>query len=219
MMAFLDYSRKIAAIFRSPVASPGFSRRALLRNVFLVSWLSGSLALAQAQDSAKSSETGRESALNAELVGQTAPDTTFTGADGQKIALASYRGKPVLIDLWATWCIPCLAALPSLNRIFKDFKSKGLTIIGVDQDKIPARATAYLAQHHYNWTNFHDGDRSVEEAMRGYVLPLTVLIDGNGKIVYYDLGSDEAGLRKAIAGLGPDFASVASPARAANLLP
>jgi thiol-disulfide isomerase/thioredoxin len=143
-------------------------------------------------------------------------DVTFAGADEKEITLSSYRDKPLLIDLWATWCAPCLVALPSLNRIFAEVKEKGLAVISFDQDKGAASATAYLARHHYRWTNFHDGDRSVEKALQGDSIPLTVLIDAKGMIVYFDFGGDDAGLRKAIAGLGPEFASVAPSAETAD---
>jgi hypothetical protein len=103
-----------------------------------------------------------------------------------------------------------LVALPSLNRIFAEVREKGLAVISFDQDRDAARATAYLARHHYNWPNFHDGDRSVEKALQGDSIPLTILFDANGKIVYFDFGGDEASLRTAIAGLGPEFASVAT---------
>jgi thiol-disulfide isomerase/thioredoxin len=209
-MASLDYPPKIAVRLRQRIHGLAFS---LL--------VTASYALGQASPPKPDADSAvsRTSQLRSAMVGQTVADLTFTAADGKQTQLASYRGKPVLIDLWATWCAPCLIALPSIKHVFTDFKDKGLGVISVDQDKVPARATEYLAQHHYKWTNFHDGDRSVERAMKGYSLPLTVLIDANGKIVYYDLESNEAALRKAIAGLGPEFASVPTFAAAVGPSP
>jgi thiol-disulfide isomerase/thioredoxin len=140
----------------------------------------------------------------------------FVGKDGKEVALSSYRGKPLLIDLWATWCGPCLAALPSLNRIYAEIKDKGMEFISfdevgdpVDEDKDAARATNYMAQHHYKWKNLHDDARRVATALQCDGMPLVLVIDANGKIVYFDFGGQEADLRKAIAGLGPQFGSVA----------
>lgn len=144
-----------------------------------------------------------------EMVGETVADVTFTGANGEEISLSSYRGKPLLIELWATWCAPCRSALPALNRISLEVKGKGLAIISFDQDRDGTRATAYLARHHYDWMNFHDEDRNVEKALRGGAIPLTVLIDAKGKIAYFRFSGTEADLRMAIAQLGPEFASVA----------
>jgi len=151
-----------------------------------------------------------------EMIGQTVPDVSLAGANGEEVALSSWRGKPVLIDLWATWCSPCLAALPKLNGLYAEIKDKGMEFVSLDEpgdaadeDKDAARAIAYLAQHHYNWKNFHDSESKVASALGCDGLPLVVLIDANGKIVYFDFGGHEADLRKAIAGLGPEFASVA----------
>jgi len=147
---------------------------------------------------------------NTTLKGQIAPDAVFESG-GKKLSLNSYRGRPVLIDLWATWCGPCLISMPSLNRIYNDAKDKGLLVVSFDEDHDPEAASSYLARHHYSWTNYHDPDKSVQKALKGEGIPLTVLIDSEGKVVFYDFGGDEAELRKAIAGLGPQFASFASP--------
>ncbi len=137
------------------------------------------------------------------MVGKTAPEISFTASDGKKIDLASYRGKPVLIDFWATWCGPCLLSMPFVQHIYNDYKSKGLTLLSFDQDEVPDNATEYLTRHHYAWTNFHDTDSKVRKAFKGNGIPFTVLIDAEGKIVYYDFSGDEIALRKAIAPLEP----------------
>lgn len=146
----------------------------------------------------------------AAMVGQMAPDVTFNGADGKKIKLSSYRGKPLLIDFWATWCGPCIVSMPALGRIYSETKDKGLQVIGFDQSTAADDSALYLKRHHYGWTNYHDDDKAVYKALKGDGIPLMVLIDSQGKIVYYDFGGDERELRKVIASLGPEFASVAS---------
>jgi thiol-disulfide isomerase/thioredoxin/outer membrane lipoprotein-sorting protein len=138
-----------------------------------------------------------------QMVGKAAPEVSFTAPDGRKIDLAFYRGKPVLIDLWATWCGPCLLSMPSLDRIYNDYKGKGLIVLSFDQDSEPENATEYLARHHYTWSNFHDTGYKVGTAFKNSGIPLTILIDAEGKIVYYDFGGDEPALRKAIAALEP----------------
>jgi thiol-disulfide isomerase/thioredoxin len=145
------------------------------------------------------------------LTGQRAPEVSFVAADGKKIPIASYRGKPLLLDFWATWCGPCLASMPALNRIYQDIKDKGIPLVTLDLDHSdPDAATDYLARHNYGWTNYHDTDGEISRAFKDEGIPLTVLIDAQGKIVYYGFGGDEAGIRKAIAALGPEFASVAT---------
>ena len=138
------------------------------------------------------------------------PDVTFTGHDGKKIELTSYRGKPALIDFWATWCGPCLLSMPALSRIYSETRDKGLQVIGFDQSATAVDGAIYLQRHHYEWTNYHDDEKVVFTALKGDGIPLIVLIDSKGKIVYYDFGTDERELRNAIATQGQEFASIAS---------
>lgn len=145
------------------------------------------------------------------LMGQPAPDVSFIAPDGGKVALSSYRGKPLLLDFWATWCGPCLAWMPALNRIYMDVKDKGVAVVTVDQDSAAENAVGYLARHGYLWTNYHDDNGNIGKAFKSEGIPLTILIDSQGRIVYYDFGGDEAAARKAIAALGPEFASIATP--------
>ena len=145
----------------------------------------------------------------AQMVGQVTPEITFKGPDGKKVELSSFRGKPLLIDFWATWCGGCLLSMPAVNRIYSEAKDKGLAVISFDENETANDATLYLARHHYGWTNFHDESKTVENAFKGEGIPLTVLIDSQGKVVYYDFGGDDAALRKAIAALGPEFVSIA----------
>lgn len=144
------------------------------------------------------------------MIGKLAPDITLTEANGETVPLSSYHGKPVLLDLWATWCGPCLVSMPALNRIYREVKPLGVVVLTVDRDNTAANATAWLARNHYTWTNFHDPHGLVGKAFQESGIPLTVLIDAQGKIVYDNFGADEAALRKAIAALGPQYASLAA---------
>ena len=142
------------------------------------------------------------------IVGQIAPDVMMPRPDGKKVALSSYRGKPVLIDFWATWCGPCLIFMPALNRIYEETKDKSLVLVSVDENQNPDDGTLYFARHHYGWTNYHDPDKQLQAAFKGEGIPMTVLLDGQGKVVYSNIGGDETELRKAIASLGSGLASI-----------
>ena len=139
------------------------------------------------------------------FVGEPAPDVNFPEKTGS-LSLKSFEGKPVLIDFWATWCTPCLQAMPALSHLYANAKDKGLVLISVDQDKSAETAVRYLAQHHYGWNNYHD-DGSISRAFWEEGLPFSVLIDAKGKVAYYGFGNDPA-LLSAIAALGPEFSSV-----------
>ena len=145
--------------------------------------------------------------LGPDMTGETAPDVQLVAADGASAPLSSYRGKPVLLDFWATWCKFCIENLPKLAELAKEAAPKGLVLLSVDEDSDEQKATDFLAEHHYTWPNTHD-DFSILDVFNRGGIPLAVLIDAQGTIVYYGSGEDD-GLSAAIAALGPQYASLA----------
>lgn len=143
----------------------------------------------------------------ATVVGKMLPDLALTGTDGKETKLSSFRGRPLLIDVWATWCGPCLEWMPSLGELEKETRGDGLQVISIDRDKLPENATHYLAIHGFRWPNYHDGEGKLSKALEEPGIPLTLLVDKEGRIVYAGVGSaDEAALRRAIAGLASNAA-------------
>jgi thiol-disulfide isomerase/thioredoxin len=145
------------------------------------------------------------------MTGQAAPDIQLAATDGASVPLSSYRGKPVLLDFWATWCGPCIESFPRLAQLQKETTPMGLVLLGVDEDKEEKRATDFLARHNYVWPNTHDENNTIHQAFNDIGLPHVVLIDAQGIIVFFGSGEDEYGLRTAIAALGPQYASLAPP--------
>lgn len=147
-----------------------------------------------------------------DLTGQPAADVQLVGADGKRVPLSSYRGKPVLLDFWATWCGPCIEGMPMLAELERQAGPKGLVLLSIDEDDDVKKADNYLTQHKYTWPNTQDNGK-IGDAFREMGIPLYVLIDAQGKIMFYATGTtmlQEGALRKAVAGLGPQFASLAS---------
>ena len=151
----------------------------------------------------------RESMGQPSMAGDTVPALKFKSDDGKTIPIESYRGKPVLIDFWATWCAPCVAAMPKLAEIYKEAKDRGLVLLSVDQDEDAAKATEFMAKNGYPWPNFHDGDGEIEKLMGSGAVPRTVLVDAKGQIVFDGSGGDENRLRTHLAQLGPEFKDLA----------
>ena len=144
------------------------------------------------------------------LAGHQAPAIDLKSSDGTTVSLASYRGRPVLLDLWATWCPPCVEGLWHLEHIYAEAKDKGLAVISVDQDEEAKTATDFLAKNGYTWPNFHDDGQSLR-ALGPSPIPRTLLIDAQGKIVYDRVGGSEDEVRAAIAKLGSEYAFLAHP--------
>ena len=115
------------------------------------------------------------------MTGDQVPSLKLKSADGKVVALDSFRGKPVLLDFWATWCGPCVAALPQLAQIYQEAKDKGLVLLTVDQDEEANTAAKFLAKKGYTWPNFHDGDGEIEKLVGSSGIPRTMLVDAQGK--------------------------------------
>jgi thiol-disulfide isomerase/thioredoxin/outer membrane lipoprotein-sorting protein len=143
------------------------------------------------------------------ITGEQVPALKFKSADGKVVSIESFRGKPVLVDLWATWCGPCVQAMPQLAQINAEAKDKGLVLLLVDEDEEAPTATAFLSKKGYSWTDFHDGDGEIEKLVGQSAIPRTILIDAQGKITYDAIGTDGDQLRIAIAKLGPEYAALA----------
>ena len=122
---------------------------------------------------------------------QKSPDFTLRNLDGGKFNLyEQLETNPVLIDFWATWCKPCIRALPHLNRIYDLYSEKGLNVyaISVDNPKSRSKVKPFVKSKGYKFSVLLDSDQSVRKLFGGTSIPLTLLIDQSGEIVYRHLG-------------------------------
>ncbi|MBO0725456.1 MAG: redoxin domain-containing protein [Blastocatellia bacterium] len=137
-------------------------------------------------------------------IGQEAPDFTLTDLNGKPVSLQSLRGKAVLLNFWATWCGPCVAEMPQLEKLHREYKNKGLIILGID-DEEAAVAQAYLKRQGYTFNTLVDAGKRVMRLYRINAIPQSFFITKDGKIVAYDRGSQRErelrdGIEKALAG-------------------
>jgi thiol-disulfide isomerase/thioredoxin len=144
-----------------------------------------------------------------DLVGKLAPELRLKSADGRITTLSSYRGKPVFIEFWATWCEPCVDLISDLMKLHAETEVKGLVWISIDNDEDPDSATTFISREHIPWSNYHDEDGSLGDAFHRQGIPLGVLLDAEGKVVFWQSGYGISDLRAAIAKLGPQFSSTA----------
>lgn len=116
--------------------------------------------------------------------GQPAPTTAFRGADGKSLTIAGFRGKPVLLNLWATWCGPCVKEMPSLDRISAARAGK-LQVLALSQDSGLDKIDAFFAKAGIrNLGRYLDADNAVMGAVKVEMLPTTILFDAQGREVW-----------------------------------
>lgn len=116
-------------------------------------------------------------------VGQTLPDATMAGLNGPTRTLASYRGRPLIINVWASWCGPCRAEAASLERFAWSEAGQGYTVIGISTDDERAAALKWLKQSNATLSHFLDANVALEKMLGASRIPLTVLVDANGRVV------------------------------------
>lgn len=150
------------------------------------------------------------------LNGQQAPNFTLQDLQGQQVSLASFKGHPVVIDFWATWCGPCKMEIPWLEDFQKQYAGQGLQIIGINADDLDKSDAAKLftekreisdfaTKMHINYPVLLDAN-AIADAWGGVdALPTTFFIDRSGKIVASTVGlpsHDEivSDIQKAIGG-------------------
>jgi len=149
-------------------------------------------------------EPSRES-----LLGKTAPELSLKSEDGKIVSLTTLRGKPVFLEFWATWCDPCVEIMSDLKTLYGQTENKGLAWISIDSDNDSSTASKFLARESIPWPNYHDEDGTLGKAYQREGIPLGVLIDAEGKVVFYKSGYEISELRAVIAKLGPQFSGVA----------
>ena len=129
--------------------------------------------------------------VNAQVaIGEMAPDFSLYNTKNKLVSLYSLHGKVVLIDFWASWCAPCRAANPGVERIYKKYKTKGFEVVGISIDNKKKAWLKAIAQDqiHYQQLNDTLGWYSpVAEKYGINEIPTSFLLDKQGKIVAIDL--------------------------------
>jgi thiol-disulfide isomerase/thioredoxin/outer membrane lipoprotein-sorting protein len=136
--------------------------------------------------------------------GDTAPDFTVTSLDGRKVSLKDLKGKIVLLDFWATWCGPCIEALPHTAEIAKEFGSDELVVLAISDEK-KETVEEFLKEHKIDVPTFLDEGSKANQALAIQGLPTYVVIDAQGKVAKVSVGaSTKAYLLKLLKEAGLD---------------
>ena len=123
--------------------------------------------------------------------GQPAPDAVFRDPDGESISLAEFKGVPTLVNLWASWCGPCVKELPTLDALAASHRVDGqLSVITVSEDSgAQGSVKAFLNKLKVkDLAAFHDPEMKLTDALGVQTMPTTVLYDGAGQEVWRFVG-------------------------------
>lgn len=117
--------------------------------------------------------------------------SSFEGLDGQRTELAQFKGKPLVINFWATWCMPCVEEMPLLNAFYQQNASKSWQVIGLAIDQ-PSSVRKFLARHPVDYPIFQAGllgtelTKTLGDDQEG--LPFTIVLNAQGQLKQRKLG-------------------------------
>jgi len=114
-----------------------------------------------------------------------APDFTVTDLQGKSLSLASYKGKILVLNFWATWCPPCRREIPDFIEVYREYRDKGMEILGVSVDETTAEALLeWTKRTGINYPIALATPEIVRDYEPGDYIPATIIVDGNGQIRY-----------------------------------
>lgn len=130
--------------------------------------------------------------------GARAPEIGLADLTGHRVSLASLRGKVVIVDIWASWCAPCRAEFPVLERLYTTYRARGLMVVGLNVDTDVSNVRTFLGRNHATFPIVPDTGHAVAPQYDPGTMPSSYVIDQRGIVRYYhngfDAGRDPAAL-------------------------
>jgi thiol-disulfide isomerase/thioredoxin len=140
------------------------------------------------QGAPAAADQGPKKGLDRSHAGQPMPDIVIKDGDGEDLALSEFKGSPVLVNLWASWCVPCVKELPTLDALAA--RKGPVEVVALSQDMAPlASVKAFLAGHAIKTLDvYQDPDMKMSDKASAPVLPTTLLYDSEGHEVWRFVG-------------------------------
>jgi peroxiredoxin len=121
--------------------------------------------------------------------GVPAPNFTLPGLDGKMVSLADYKGKVVLLNIWATWCPPCVEEMPSMEKLHQELKGEAFEILAVSIDVLGAKEVIpFMKKHKLSFSALTDTKGAIKSLYQTTGVPESFIIDKNGIIVEKVIG-------------------------------
>ena len=117
-------------------------------------------------------------------VGYLAPRFTLRNLKGNYESLESYRGQVVVLNFWATWCAPCRVEMPSFEKLYRRYRSEGVSVLAVTLDKnAKPKIKSFVDEHNLSFPVLLDSKSEVERLYPSMTVPFTYVIDRKGRVV------------------------------------
>ena len=123
--------------------------------------------------------------------GMPAPDFTVKDKDGNAVTFSDTAGKPVIINIWATWCPPCCRELPYYEQMYQQYGDR-ITFMMIDLMEDHSTVDAFLAEHGYTFPVCYDAEGVSISAYKSQYIPVSVFIRADGTIAAKEIGSIDA---------------------------
>jgi cytochrome c biogenesis protein CcmG/thiol:disulfide interchange protein DsbE len=158
------------------------SRRPVLAAAVFVSLLVGSC-----KDGASAGKAANGAPPKAAAAG-TPADFQLASVDGRKLGPKSFPGQVVVVDFWATWCLPCRLQAEILEPVYRDLKGRGVQFLAANVGETPDQVKTFLKEKPFPYPVLLDPDQAVATKMGVFGLPTLMVVDKKGKISYLQTG-------------------------------
>lgn len=132
-------------------------------------------------------------------------EATLRGFNGKTNTFSDFKGKPLIINVWASWCTPCRAEMGSLERLARRYNGNELNVIGISIDDNGSAAATFILQSKITFKNFLDSKLLLENMLGANTIPLTILVDADSRVLKKVRGAYQWDSPQAIDAIGKAF--------------
>lgn len=119
------------------------------------------------------------------------------GPEGATVSVESLRGKPVVLNIWASWCGPCRTEAPILERIAGKYRDRGVVVLGLNVEDLTPDAKGFIEEYKLTFPSLRDGSNDTKQALQAGGVPETFIVDADGKMRFLPIRGELTAAREA----------------------